>query len=86
MISNVVASNLTANTARIAWSTNENSDSRVEYGTTTSYGITTPLDTALVTSHVVGLTGLNPNSTYQYRVISRDQTGNTQVSGNFVFT
>jgi Concanavalin A-like lectin/glucanases superfamily/Purple acid Phosphatase, N-terminal domain len=86
VISNVAASSLTSTSAQFTWSTNEASDSRVEYGTTTSYGSSTPLDTAFVNNHVVNLTGLTAGTTYQYRVISRDPSGNLQFSGNYTFS
>ncbi|GAI54653.1 unnamed protein product, partial [marine sediment metagenome] len=39
-ISGVSASNITQTSATITWTTDENSDSLVEYGTTTGYGST----------------------------------------------
>ena len=38
----------------------------VEYGLTTSYGSTTPLDPTLVTAHSVTLIGLTSSATYNY--------------------
>lgn len=86
IISNVAASNLTNTSATIAWSTNEASDTQVEYGATTSYGSLSTLNTALVTAHSVALSGLSANTTYQYRVRSKDTAGNLAVSNNFTFT
>src|SRR5207253_178426 len=37
-ITSVTASNITTSGATITWTTNEASDSQVEYGTTTAYG------------------------------------------------
>ncbi|MGZ6249219.1 MAG: hypothetical protein ACXWMC_06365 [Syntrophales bacterium] len=54
-ISSVSASSITQNSATITWTTNEASDSQVEYGLTTSYGSSTTLDTSMVTSHSQGL-------------------------------
>jgi parallel beta-helix repeat protein len=85
-ISGVSASNLTQTAAGINWTTNEGSTSQVQYGTTTSYGSTTTLDSTRVTSHRVNLSGLAAGTTYNYRVISRDAAGNTATSGNFTFT
>jgi hypothetical protein len=85
-ISNVAASNIGTSSATITWSTNETSDSQVEYGLTTSYGSSTPLDTAMVTSHSMGLSGLEAGKTYNYRVKSKDAAGNLAVSANFTFT
>jgi chitodextrinase len=86
VISNVASSNITHNSATIAWSTNEPSGSQVEYGTTPSYGLQSPLDTALVTAHVANLTNLNADTLYHYRVKSSDQAGNPATSSDFIFT
>ena len=85
-ISNVSAGNITSSGATITWTTNENSDSQVEYGLTTSYGNTTPLNTSLVTSHSMILSGLSANKLYHYRVKSKDASGNSAVSSDFTFT
>lgn len=81
----IKAQSITINSASIVWVTNEASDSQVEYGPTTAYGSSTPLNTARVTIHTAALTGLQPNTTYNFRVKSRDATGNLAVSGNFTF-
>jgi RHS repeat-associated protein len=85
-ISNVVAGGVTRTSATITWNTNENSDSQVEYWTTTPYGQSTTLNPALVTAHSQGLSGLTPGTVYHYRVKSRDAFGNLAVSGDFSFT
>jgi hypothetical protein len=85
-ISSVASSNLTASGATIAWTTDETADTQVEYGGTTSYGSSSSLNTSLVTSHSVGLSGLAPSTLYHYRVRSRDAAGNLSVSGDFAFT
>ncbi len=73
-------------TATITWTTNENSNSRVEYGPTISYGSTTTLNPALVASHSAGLSGLMPLTTYHYRVISIDASSNSTTSADQTFT
>jgi hypothetical protein len=85
-ISNVASSGLTSSSALITWSSSELSDSQVEYGLNTSYGSMSLLDTYLVQNHGVTLSGLNPNTTYHYRVRSKDAAGNLAVSGDFSFT
>jgi glucose/arabinose dehydrogenase/mono/diheme cytochrome c family protein len=85
-LSNVVSRNLTTSSATINWTSDEASDSQVEYGLTASYGSSTPLDAALVISHSVTLSNLQPNTTYHYRVKSKDAAGNLTVSGDFSFT
>lgn len=86
IISDVTTSNLGKKFVTVAWFTNEPSNTQVEYGTSTIYGSTTALNTALVTSHSVKLSGLAAGTTYHFRVRSRDAAGNLAVSGDFTFT
>jgi chitodextrinase len=85
VISGVASSNITSTGAAISWTTNESADSQVEYGLTTSYGSTTTLDAASVTSHTESLTGLLPSTSYHYRVKSKDAAGNLTNSGDSTF-
>jgi hypothetical protein len=62
------------------------SDTQIEYGLTTSYGSSSTLNSAMVTWHSVGLTGLQLGTTYHYRVRSKDAAGNLQASTDFTFT
>src|SRR6185295_7908674 len=86
VISAVGATAITTNGATIGWTTNEAADTQVEYGTTTAYGSSTTLNTALVTTHAQTLSGLAPNTPYHYRVKSRDGATNLATSGDFTFT
>jgi hypothetical protein len=80
-ISNVSAGpGLTASSARITWTTDAPADGQVEYGTTTAYGLTTPVDPMPGVRHDLQLTGLNPGAAYHYRVRSRDAGGAVSVS------
>jgi hypothetical protein len=74
--------------ANVSWTTDEPSDSQVEYGTSATYGSSTTVAAALVTSHTMTLTGLNAATTYHYRVKSRDAAGNlaTSTDGSFSTT
>lgn len=85
VISGVSASTVGINTATIVWTTNEPADSQVEYGTST-YDLLSGLDTNPITNHSVLIFGLKSDSTYNFRVKSRDNTGNLSISGNFTFT
>ncbi|PYT48458.1 MAG: hypothetical protein DMG43_16975, partial [Acidobacteria bacterium] len=60
--------------------------SQVEYGTTTSYGSSTALDSTMLTSHQQNLTSLKPATTYHFRVHSTDANNNTAVSGDLTFS
>ncbi|MBI4137987.1 MAG: peptidoglycan-binding protein, partial [Candidatus Wildermuthbacteria bacterium] len=77
-----------ANGAVIAWTTSEASSSLVDYGLTSSYGVsTTEIDIAPgVTSHTVTLSSLVACTTYNYRVVSRDESQNQRTGSNAVFT
>ena len=77
---------LTADSAIIRWDTDAPSDSQIEYGTSASYGQTASLLESPVRSHALFLAHLTPNTTYHYRVISRDLAGHRAVSHNFRLT
>jgi hypothetical protein len=86
-ISGVAANNLTQTTARIVWTTSEPADSQVFYRKTgdTTYQQTS-VDAALVTSHAVSLTGLLPETAYQFHVRSADAADNATTSPDAGFT
>lgn len=84
-ISEVTASGIIESSATITWTTDEAATSQVEYGENSDYGSTTSLDESLVTSHSVSLSGLEPNTTYHYRVKSKDSFGNEAVSDDDSF-
>ncbi|MEI8103802.1 MAG: fibronectin type III domain-containing protein, partial [Candidatus Moraniibacteriota bacterium] len=73
---------MTSVSAVITWTTNINSNSLVDFGTTTSYGTTNGDAGASVTSHTVILSGLSPGTVYKYRVRSMDSLGNQTISDN----
>ncbi|MDX1535852.1 MAG: LamG-like jellyroll fold domain-containing protein, partial [Candidatus Spechtbacterales bacterium] len=85
-ISNINASGITGSSATITWTTNEQADSQVEFGTTTSLGTNTPLVTTMQTSHTINLSNLTENTTYYYKVKSKDSAGNLAVSSQKTFT
>lgn len=85
VISNVQAGSITNTSATITWTTNTASSSQVQYGLTTGYGSSSPLDSNQVTSHSVSLSGLSPNTLYHYRAISTNTNGTTN-SSDFTFT
>ena len=85
VISNVASGSITTNSAVITWTTDEISNSVIEYGLTTSYGSTTS-DVATVTSHSVALSGLSSSTLYHYRVKSTDAAGNTATGTDNTFT
>jgi hypothetical protein len=83
-ISAVTSSGVTATSATITWTTDQASNSQVEYGTTMAYGSLSALNSSSVTSHSVSLTGLTAGTTYNYAVMCTDSAGTT-TSANFTF-
>lgn len=78
-------SGITNSSAEIAWTTDESSDSTVDYGPTLSYGSTLN-DATLVTSHSLTLTGLSADTTYYYTISSTDAAGNNSNASGYNFT
>ena len=77
---------VTNTTATITWTTDEVSDSVVQYGLTAAYG-QTESDAADVTNHSIILTGLAAETTYHFRVGSTDPSDNGPTwSGDCTFT
>jgi S1-C subfamily serine protease/peroxiredoxin len=66
--------------AVITWKTNKPATSIVEYGPAGSYESKTKSSSGLSDSHSAVMTGLQPQTAYQYRVISADSCGNEVVS------
>jgi len=85
-ITAVKANSVNTNSATISWVTNQPSTSQVQYGTNTLYGTTTAKDTSTVTTHGIRIANLASNTTYHYRVISSNTSGQTTVSGDYSFT
>ncbi|OGJ01513.1 hypothetical protein A3G98_00230 [Candidatus Nomurabacteria bacterium RIFCSPLOWO2_12_FULL_37_8] len=87
VISGIATSSVGTSTATITWNTDVNTDTQVEYGLTTGYGSSSNLkDTSIkVTSHSVVLSSLSPNTTYNFRVKSRDAANNIANSSNQIF-
>lgn len=81
-----IGASVTPISASVYWTTNENSDTQVFYGTTTAYGTQTTLMNTLVTAHSQSLSGLLANTTYHYQVRSKDASGNLATSADQTFT
>jgi len=85
-ITNVQVPSDTTSTSQIVWTTDVAANSAVDYGTTTSYGASTPVDSTMVTSHQVTVSGLAAGTTYYYQVSSTDSKGNHGQSGGHKFS
>lgn len=80
-----IGSSVTATSGTITWTTNETSNSTVNYGPTSALG-TTVGSASLVTSHSVLIPGLSASTIYYYNVTSCDYFGNCQENGTYSFT
>ncbi len=70
-------------TATIAWITNEESDSKIRYGTSSDYGDSS-FDYQLVRDHIVVLTNLDHSTKYYFKVSSADASQNiVESTGSF---
>ena len=79
VISALTATVIDSSNASVSWTTNELANSRVDYGTDSTFATNTQSvsNPAFVTAHTLRLTGLRPSTHYYYRVISADTAGNT---------
>jgi len=83
-ISAVGASGISDTGVTISWTTDQNSDSIVEYGTTTAYG-SSVLGGFCGVNHSLTLSGLSASTTYHYRVKSKNASNLQRASGDFTF-
>lgn len=67
--------------AFISWETAERADALVQFGESAFLG-RAAYDARLDFGHEVRLVGLQPDQTYYYRVVSRDEAGNTMIDDN----
>ncbi|MBI4358501.1 MAG: hypothetical protein HY584_04305, partial [Candidatus Omnitrophica bacterium] len=82
--STVLPSTVTSTTATITWITDEQTDSVIEYGTTSSLGLSTT-NSSFVTNHSWTIRSLTTGTTYYWRVKSKDRAGNTVYSAISTF-
>jgi len=74
-----VALSASGTAATVTWKTDAPATSTVEYGTTTAYGGTvSSMD--FVTSHSLRLTGLLTDTTYHFRILSQEASGDTTMT------
>jgi Big-like domain-containing protein/fibronectin type III domain protein len=80
-----VAPGLTTSSAVVRWTTDVPADGQVDYGLTTAYELSTPVNQVADTRHEMALTGLASGAVYHYRVRSRDANGAASVSADGIF-
>ena len=71
--------------ASFTWTTDQSSDSVIEYGLTTGYGSSVTNATMLY-YHSASVSGLSPNTTYHFRARSRNAANQFGYSADYVFT
>ena len=91
VISEIIATSTTVSSTQINWLTDEASDSKIWYSTSTPLDLlaTSTLQvnsSDLVTSHELGLSILNASTTYYYMVSSSDANSNKATSTEQSFT
>jgi hypothetical protein len=86
VISEISVDSITAGSAAIKWTTNVPANSRVIYGTTIAYGLSTLVDSTLVTSHSMILYSLAPGTLYHYQILSADLNGTLNTSADVTFS
>jgi len=82
VISGVATSDVTTSSATVGWTTDEASDSLVEYGLTTAYG-TQVSSMTLVTSHSLTMSDLTASTIYHFRIKSKDGADNTAATSDY---
>ncbi|MDA8210613.1 MAG: fibronectin type III domain-containing protein [Clostridia bacterium] len=92
VISNVTITNITSNGATISWTTNENTNTLIDYGTSTAYGSVAGSVNMISTdytkpsySHSITLTGLQAGIDYHVRVRAADAVGNQSQAEGYTF-
>lgn len=80
VISNVTVTAISTTSATVGWTTDVPASSQVSYGTTTSYGTQSALNSTASTTHSVVLTGLSASTLYHYQAQSANSAGTTTSS------
>ena len=85
IISGISSGTPDSTSATITWTTNEDANSTVNYGTALSLG-TLSSSSSRTTSHSRSLSSLNASTTYYYNVTSCDYANNCRTNGSNSFT
>jgi len=85
VITDISVINLTNNSAKVTWITDEFADSVVKYGVNSTEYTEIYIDELFVKDHEITLTGLLPGTTYYFVVNSTDQSGNSAEISEYSF-
>jgi len=86
VLSNVTSGSVTTTSAMTSWNTSLPSTSQVEFGFSTAYGTLSANNSTYSNAHSVKLSGLQPNTTYHFRVLSVSNKGYLTRSNDHAFT
>ncbi|PIQ66750.1 MAG: hypothetical protein CO184_00175 [Candidatus Zambryskibacteria bacterium CG_4_9_14_3_um_filter_40_16] len=91
VISGVAVNNIDSDSARISWTTNENSTSNVWFSTTSGFATSSASaksSSSFSKNHTIEISNLNASTTYYFKVGSMDANGNGTESteGSFITT
>lgn len=79
-ISNIQVTGIKETEATITWVTNEAADAQITYKATGGTEVATQVYPALTLNHAVTVRSLNPNTTYTFKINSKDAASNIAVS------
>ena len=85
VISNIQVSALTHTSATITWDTDEQSNSEIDYGLSTSFGSNLNVASQTI-AHSLTLSSLMPDTNYHYQISATDAIDNNAISPDLVFT
>ncbi|MCA9353935.1 MAG: DUF4832 domain-containing protein [Candidatus Kaiserbacteria bacterium] len=85
-ISNVQVIDVSKNSVRVTWNTDELTTSVVRYGKTLNYGSATNETQTVATDHSVTVSGLSADTAYHIQAVSRDAAGNQVASADMIVT
>ena len=86
IITNIIVTNITDNSATIKWDTDEIANSLVKYGKVSGIYTESEESPLFVKNHIIELTGLLLGTCYYFVVNSTDQSGNSAESSEYCFT
>ncbi len=84
-VSSLYATSTATNTISISWNTNEDSSFELQYGLSDTYGNIISSST-LSSSKSITIDNLSASTTYHYRIINTDSSGNTSTTTDNLIT
>ncbi len=84
-ISDIVVSNITSSAVTITWTTDQDSDSSIDYGADSAYG-SNKADSSQTSAHAISLDSLSANTTYHYNIKSNNSNGGSESGDNTFVT